>query len=93
MLDVIHSVERMAESLIGWNLEDADTGEPVPTDPAAVMKRDSAMLTAITTQWIALVTGVSDPLDQTSGDTAPLRRYHWQWETLSPLPEPSDVPA
>jgi len=93
MRDVINSVETMSHQVISWNLEDIDTGEPVPTDSASVMQQDSIMLTAIATEWLSMATGVSDPLPQTSGDTAPLPEVFLPTEDLFPLPESSDGPA
>lgn len=93
MLDVMHSVEKMAESLVGWNLEDPDTGEPVLTDRESVMGQDRDMLMVLTGQWVNATTGVSDPLPETSSDTAPLPEVFLPTEDLSPLPEHSDVPV
>src|SRR5882757_760132 len=93
ILDVIHSVEKMAHSLISWNFEDPDSGEPVPTDRESVLKQDKDMLMALTGRWVNATTGVSDPLPQTSGDTAPLPEVLLPTEDLSPLLESSDEPA
>ncbi len=93
MLDVIHSVEKMSHSLISWNLEDPDSGEPVPIDQATIMKQDKDMLMALTGRWVNATTGVSDPLPETSSDTAPLPEVFLPTEDLSPLPGSSDVPV
>jgi hypothetical protein len=93
MLDVIHSVEKMSCSLISWNLEDPDSGEPVPIDQATIMKQDRDMLMALTGRWVNATTGVSDPLPETSSDTAPLPEVFLPTEDLSLPPESSDVPV
>jgi len=89
MRDVITAVERLSENVVNWNLEDADTGEPVGTDPETVMHQDPEMLTEAATRWVQMVVGVDDPLPPTSDDTPSLPGVSLPTETLSLPPESS----
>lgn len=63
-------LERMADKLVAWNLEDED-GNPVPTTAEAVLDQDRDLMIAILNAWLDGLTGVSAPLEQSSPDGAP----------------------
>lgn len=64
-------LHRFAESLISWNLEDEDTGAPIPTTPEAVYAQDRDLILALATAWMDAIAGVADPLDPSSTDGQP----------------------
>jgi len=56
-----------AGRIVGWNLEDEVTGEPVPTTREALEVEDDDLINAIIKLWIAEVMGVPAPLESGSG--------------------------
>lgn len=54
------------ERLVGWNLEDEETGEPVPVTREAIEDEDDDLINAITKRWAFEVLGVSAPLESGS---------------------------
>lgn len=77
-------LRRFAESLISWNLEDEDTGEPVPTTVEAVYAQDQDLMLMLATRWIEALRGiVSAPLEQSSPDGEPSLEASIPMETLS----------
>ncbi|WP_413102215.1 hypothetical protein [Streptomyces sp. Inha503] len=62
---------KFAASLISWNLEDPETGEPIPATPEAVMRQDKDFMVHVATEWTTALYGVSGPLEQTSPDGEP----------------------
>ena len=66
--------ELFMERLVGWNLEDETTNEPVPTTREAVEAEDDDLINAIIKLWLAEVMGVSAPLESgsDSGVTSPV---------------------
>ncbi|SEO83567.1 hypothetical protein [Actinacidiphila rubida] len=55
--------EMFVERLVGWNLEDEVTGEPVPITREAIEAEDDDLVNAIIKRWTAAVLGVPAPLD------------------------------
>lgn len=76
-------LQKMADKLISWNLEDEDTGEPVPTTTEAVLDQDRDLMLAILNAWLDGINGVSAPLEQTSPDGQPSPVESIPMETLS----------
>jgi len=64
-------LRRFAESLIVWNLEDEDTGEPIPATREAVFEQDQDLMLQLATAWLDALAGVPAPLDETSPDGKP----------------------
>lgn len=58
--------ELFVERLVGWNVEDENTGEPVPATREAVEAEDDDLINAIIKAWIKEVMGVSAPLESDS---------------------------
>ncbi|MFD8866008.1 hypothetical protein ACFV1F_16810 [Streptomyces sp. NPDC059590] len=58
-------LEKFAESLIGWNLED-EQGQPIPATQAAVYEQDKTFMLTVAEEWANAIHGVSAPLEQTS---------------------------
>lgn len=78
-------IQRFAESLIEWNLEDAD-GQPIPTTLEAVQQRDKELILRLATAWLDAVNGVheGDPLPASSPGGEPSLVASIPTETLSP---------
>jgi hypothetical protein len=77
-------LQRFAESLIEWNLEDEETGEPVPATPEAVYAQDQELMLMLATHWInALKGGLSAPLERPSPDGEPSLEASIPMETVS----------
>ncbi|NGO68513.1 hypothetical protein [Streptomyces boncukensis] len=66
--DVGSQLEEFARSLISWNLEDEETGEPIPATPEAVDAEDADLMQKIAGFWFDALTGViqGDPLPDSS---------------------------
>lgn len=60
------NVELLANRIVDWNLEDEETGEPVPTTLEALQAEDDDLILAIINQWMEAVSGVAAPLDAPS---------------------------
>ncbi len=61
------SVQRFADHLISWNIED-EHGKPVPITLAAAKSLDHNLVAAFNNAWIQTLTGVhgADPLPESS---------------------------
>lgn len=57
--------------LVSWNVEDEDTGEPVPCTPEAFLEQDLGFVTAIITAWAEHIAGVPAPLVEPSPSGGP----------------------
>lgn len=66
--DGARAVKRFVEHLISWNLEDEETGEPLPTTMDAVKKVDKDLIAALNNAWVQSLIGVhdADPLPESS---------------------------
>lgn len=85
--------ELMTSLLVEWNVED-EHGRPVPATFDGVCSQDSVMVGAILDALRTAVSGVPDPLPQSSpsGEPSP-EAYAIPMEPLSPNQENSAVPA
>lgn len=66
--DLGSQIQEMAHALISWNLEDEDTGLPVPATPEAVFGQDQDLMLRLATGWMEGLAGVSAPLESSSTD-------------------------
>lgn len=68
----VRTFELFMDRLVGWNLEDEKTGEPVPVTREAVEAEDDDMVNAIVKKWTDAVLGVAAPLGagSSSGETS-----------------------
>lgn len=66
-------IQRFGRHLISWNLEDEDTGEPVPASPEAVEQQDHELVLALANAWMEALQGVhkGDPLPENSTSGEP----------------------
>lgn len=86
-------LELIAEQLIEWNVEDPDTGEPVPANLDGVRALEIGLNLAIVNAWLTAMAGVPAPLESGSTSGEPSLVASIPTETLS-LPQPSTaVPA
>ncbi|MFE6931746.1 hypothetical protein ACFVDT_06915 [Streptomyces sp. NPDC057699] len=77
-------LREMSRSLISWNLEDEDTGDPVPVTPEAVMGQDQHLMIALATAWMdGLVGAIKGPLETSSTDGQPSLEASLPMEPLS----------
>lgn len=65
-----YMLQRFAESLVDWNLEDED-GIPVPATVEGVMSQDMDFMMGIAAVWIDALHGVSPPLASGSTGVGP----------------------
>ncbi|WP_030798979.1 hypothetical protein [Streptomyces sp. NRRL S-337] len=90
---IVRQLERFADSLISWNLEEED-GTPTPPTYDEFFALDESLALALATDWIERLGGkVSDPLDATSPDGGPSPEASIPMEPLSANPLPTAVPA
>lgn len=77
---------RFAEVLVSWNLEDEDTGVPVPASFEGLLSQEFDLVMAVINQWMDAVAGVSGPLDPpaSGGPLSPVASL--PMEPLSPNP-------
>lgn len=61
-----HMVEQVAKGLVSWNMEDYETGEPIPATLESVDELDYQVLKMILDKWLDLVTGPSEELGKDS---------------------------
>jgi hypothetical protein len=61
-------VNRIAKSIIAWNVEDPVSGEPINSDTAGVKEQDPEMVLAIANAWLEAAAGISGPLTKPSSD-------------------------
>lgn len=77
-------LREMSHSLISWNLEDEDTGAPVPVTPEAVMAQDQDLMIALAAAWMdGLLGAIKGPLETTSTDGPPSPEVSIPMEPLS----------
>ncbi|MFI1472031.1 hypothetical protein [Streptomyces wuyuanensis] len=82
--DAIRSMlQLLASQLVEWNMEDPDTGEPVPTTLEGVHSLDFDLNWKIIDAWQAAVSGVSAPLEDGSNSGEPSLEASIPMETLS----------
>jgi hypothetical protein len=85
--------ELTAKLLVEWNVED-DEGKPVPATLEGVCSQDGTMIMAIINALQAAVSGVPDPLPQSSPSGGPSPEVSAiPMEPLSLSPQSSAVPA
>ncbi|MFE2970882.1 hypothetical protein ACFXKC_46235 [Streptomyces sp. NPDC059340] len=81
------SLKNFISHLVSWNLEDEDTGAPVPPTEEGVLSVDHDLVVAMNNAWIKTLTGVhnADPLPEssTSGEQSPALSI-----PMAPLSEP-----
>jgi hypothetical protein len=69
------SLKNFISHLVSWNLENEDTGEPVPPTEEGILSVDHDLVVAMNNAWIKTLTGVhnADPLPEssTSGEPSP----------------------
>lgn len=70
--------------LVSWNLEDEDTGEPIPCTPDTFLDADLQLAIEIITAYGQNVAGVSPPLPQPAPSGDPSLEASLPMETLSP---------
>lgn len=76
-------LREMGRALISWNLEDEETGEPVPATPEAAMAQDQDLMIALAAAWLDGLKGVSAPLEPSSTDGQPSLEASLPMEPLS----------
>ncbi|MFF9271152.1 hypothetical protein [Streptomyces rochei] len=86
-----NTVKALVKRLVSWNVEDDDG--PVPTTFEGVCRQDGAMVLAILNALRTVISGVPDPLPQTSPDGEPSPAVPIPMAPLSENPEHSAVPA
>lgn len=64
-------VALVGSTLRQWNLDDPDTGEPVPADAEHLASRPALLIGRIINAWTDAQLGLAAPLDQPSHDGAP----------------------
>lgn len=62
---------RMGDKLISWNLEDPETGNPIPATSEAVLDQDKDLMVAILNAWLDGMAGVAAPLESSSPSGEP----------------------
>ena len=69
--------------LVSWNLEDEDSGDPVPCTPDAFLEQDLALVMAVISAYGEHVAGVAAPLDSGSPSGEPSLEASIPMEPLS----------
>lgn len=66
-------IARFGRHLMSWNLEDEETGKPVPATPEAVQEQDHELVLALANAWMDSLQGVhkADPLPESSPSGGP----------------------
>lgn len=72
-----------AAALVEWNLEDEDTGQPVPATLEGIQTQDTDFVMPIIKAWFDAIAGVSAPLGRTSSDGPPSAAPPLPMEPLS----------
>lgn len=62
---------KFAAALVSWNLEDDETGEPVPATLEAVQDQDFDFILDLTLAWMDAAASVDTPLKQPSASSPP----------------------
>lgn len=80
------AVKRFVDHLVSWNLEDPDTGEPLPPTMDSVRKIDNDLASALNNAWVQSLIGVhdADPLPESSTSGEPSLVESVPMEALSP---------
>lgn len=78
------AVALFASKLVSWNLEDEDTGEPVPPTLDGVLDQDNDFVLEMIGAWTAAAAGVSPPLGGSSTGGEPSLEASMP---MVPLPE------
>lgn len=73
----------LGEALISWNLEDEETGEPVPCTPEMLLEQDIAFVNEVLSCWAEHIAGVPAPLEQPSPSGEPSLEASLPMEPLS----------
>jgi hypothetical protein len=73
-----------AEALIEWNLEDPDTGDPVPPDLAGLSVLDFDLGMLLIGEWLTAIGGVAAPLGAPRPSGATMPEESIPMEPLSP---------
>lgn len=60
-------LDLFTESLVSWNLEDFETGAPVPTSRTAVEDQEFDLIMKIVEAWMERMTGTDGPGDLGKG--------------------------
>lgn len=76
-------LREMGKALISWNLEDEESGEPVPVTPEAVMAQDQDLMIALAKGWTDGLRGIPAPLEPSSTDGPPSPEASIPMEPLS----------
>ncbi|MGW1814067.1 hypothetical protein ACWCQM_10975 [Streptomyces sp. NPDC002125] len=77
-------LREMSQSLISWNLEDEETGAPVPVTPEAVLAQDQDLMIALAAAWMdGLLGAIRGPLETSSTDGQPSPEVSIPMEPLS----------
>lgn len=72
--------------LASWNLEDEDTGEPVPCTSEEFLRQDLGLVKAVVDAWAQSIAGVAAPLDGRSPSGGQSLEESLPMEVLSPSP-------
>ncbi|MGR6923083.1 hypothetical protein ACU635_53265 [[Actinomadura] parvosata] len=70
MESIAELLEKFAQVLVSWNLEDED-GQPVPATLEGLLDQDIDFVIRIIMAWADAISGVPAPLPQTSPDGEP----------------------
>ncbi|MEV7470274.1 hypothetical protein AB0O20_27775 [Streptomyces kronopolitis] len=90
---IVRQLERFADSLISWNIEEED-GRPTPPTKEEFFSLDGELALALATDWIERLGGKVDrPLPSGSPDGEPSPEVSIPMEPLSSHPLPTAVPA
>ncbi len=81
-----NTVRRFMDHLVSWNLEDEETGTPIPPTEEGVKAVDHDLVVAMNNAWIKTLMGVhtSDPLPESSTSGEPSLVESIPTEALSP---------
>jgi hypothetical protein len=65
---VFNAIDRLVGAILEWNVEDPNTGEPVPVTAEGLQGLDEPMIAAILVQWTTSTTTRRTPLPPTPTD-------------------------
>lgn len=89
----VRQLEKFAESLLEWNIQEED-GTPTPATRDEFFSLDPDLGLALATEWLEILGGKVDaPLPQSSPDGEPSLVASIPTEALSLPPESTAVPA
>lgn len=63
-------LDLFGQSLVSWNLEDFETGAPVPTTKEAIEDQEVELVMRIVEAWMSEMTGTDGPNDLGKGSTS-----------------------